>query len=50
MKKNRLLAKWLNNDLSQDELAEFEASPDFEKYQKIKNKSKIKNNLKKEQY
>ncbi|WP_316633861.1 FecR family protein [uncultured Flavobacterium sp.] len=36
MKKNRLLAKWLNNDLSQDELAEFEASPDFEKYQKIK--------------
>lgn len=37
MKKNRLLAKWLNNDLSQDELAEFEASPDFQKYQKIKN-------------
>jgi transmembrane sensor len=37
MKKNRLLAKWLNNDLSQDELAEFKASPDFEKYQKIKN-------------
>lgn len=36
MKKNRLLAKWLNNDLSQDELAVFEASPDFEKYQKIK--------------
>lgn len=37
MKKNRLLAKWLSNDLSPDELAEFEASPDFEKYQKIKN-------------
>ncbi|MWB93289.1 DUF4974 domain-containing protein [Flavobacterium sp. GA093] len=37
MKKNRLLAKWLNNDLSADELAEFKASPDFEKYQKIKN-------------
>lgn len=37
MKKNHLLAKWLNNDLSQDELAEFKASPDFEKYQKIKN-------------
>lgn len=37
MKENRLLAKWLNNDLSADELAEFEASPDFEKYQKIKN-------------
>lgn len=37
MKKNRLLAKWLNDDLSPDELAEFEAGPDFEKYQKIKN-------------
>lgn len=36
MKKNRLLAKWLNNDLSETELAEFKASPDFEKYQKIK--------------
>jgi len=36
MKKNRLLAKWLNNDLSDAELAEFKASPDFEKYQKIK--------------
>ncbi|MDX6182789.1 FecR family protein [Flavobacterium sp. Fl-77] len=37
MKENRLLAKWLNNDLSEDELAKFEASPDFKKYQKIKN-------------
>lgn len=37
MKENRLLAKWLNDDLSPDELAEFEASPDFEKYKKIKN-------------
>ena len=37
MKENRLLAKWLNDDLSADELAQFEASPDFEKYQKIKN-------------
>lgn len=37
MKKDRLLAKWLNDDLSPDELAEFEAGPDFEKYQKIKN-------------
>jgi transmembrane sensor len=37
MKKNRLLAKWLNNDLSEDELVDFKASPDFEKYQKIKN-------------
>lgn len=36
MEKNRLLAKWLNNDLSQDELAQFEASSDFETYQKIK--------------
>ncbi|WP_289661100.1 FecR family protein [Flavobacterium panacagri] len=36
MKKNRLLAKWLNDDLSPDELAAFEASPDFEKYKKIK--------------
>lgn len=36
MKKDRLLAKWLANDLSEDELAAFEASPDFEKYQKIK--------------
>lgn len=37
MKKNRLLAKWLNDDLTEDELAEFEASPDYKKYQKIKN-------------
>jgi transmembrane sensor len=37
MKENHLLAKWLNNDLSEDELAVFEASPNFEKYQKIKN-------------
>ncbi|PVX46428.1 FecR family protein [Flavobacterium sp. 103] len=37
MKKNRLLAKWLNNDLAEEDLAEFKASPDFEKYQKIKN-------------
>ena len=37
MKKNHLLAKWLSDDLSEQELAEFEASPDFEKYQKIKN-------------
>ena len=41
MKENRLLAKWLNNDLSEDELAAFEASPDFEKYQKIKNISDL---------
>ena len=36
MKENQILAKWLNDDLSEKELAEFEASPDFEKYQKIK--------------
>ncbi|MCI9843962.1 FecR family protein [Flavobacterium pectinovorum] len=36
MKKNDLLARWLNDDLSEKELAEFEASPDFEKYKKIK--------------
>ena len=37
MKKDHILAKWLNDDLSEKELAEFEVSPDFEKYQKIKN-------------
>jgi len=37
MKKDHTLAKWLNDDLSEKELAEFKASPDFEKYQKIKN-------------
>jgi len=36
MEKNYLLAKWLNNELTGKELAEFEASPDFDKYQKIK--------------
>lgn len=36
MKENRLLAKWLSNDLTEEELAEFKASPDFEKYEKIK--------------
>lgn len=36
MKKKYILAKWLNNDLSEKELSEFETSPDFEKYQKIK--------------
>jgi transmembrane sensor len=41
MKKDRLLAKWLNDDLSQDELAAFEATPDFEKYQKIKNYTEL---------
>lgn len=36
MKTKNLLAKWLNNELSEEELAAFKASPDFEKYEKIK--------------
>jgi ferric-dicitrate binding protein FerR (iron transport regulator) len=36
MDENYILAKWLNNDMTREELAEFEASPDFEKYQRIK--------------
>lgn len=39
MEENYILAKWLNNDLTEEELAEFKASPDFEKYEKIKNYS-----------
>jgi transmembrane sensor len=39
MEKNYNLAKWLNNEMSKAELADFEASPDFEKYEKIKNYS-----------
>lgn len=39
MKKNYHLAKWLNNELTDDELAEFESNPDFDKYQKIKKHS-----------
>jgi transmembrane sensor len=39
MEKNYNLAKWLNNEMSNAELAEFKASPDFEKYEKIKNYS-----------
>jgi transmembrane sensor len=39
MEKNYILAKWLNNDLTEEELAEFKSSPDFEKYEKIKNYS-----------
>lgn len=37
MEKNYILAKWLNNDLTEAELAEFKANPDYEKYEKIKN-------------
>lgn len=36
MKEKHFLAKWLNNELSDKELAEFQASPDYKKYQKIK--------------
>jgi len=39
MEKNYLLAKWLNNDMTKEELALFMADPDFEKYEKIKNYS-----------
>lgn len=36
MEKNYILTKWLNDELSEAELAEFKADPDFEKYEKIK--------------
>lgn len=39
MEKNYTLAKWLNNDMTETELAAFEAHPDFEKYEKIKKHS-----------
>lgn len=39
MKKNYILAKWLTNDITKEELAEIKADPDFEKYEKIKNYS-----------
>ena len=39
MEKNYILTKWLNNELTDVELAEFNANPDFEKYEKIKNYS-----------
>jgi ferric-dicitrate binding protein FerR (iron transport regulator) len=35
MMKNYILAKWLNNDITKEELAEIKANPDFEKYEKI---------------
>lgn len=37
MKENHILAKWLDNNLTEAELAEFKADPDYEKYEKIKN-------------
>ncbi|MBC7846383.1 MAG: FecR family protein [Flavobacterium sp.] len=39
MEKNHILTKWLNDELTEAELAEFKADPDFEKYEKIKNYS-----------
>ncbi len=39
MEKNYILAKWLNNEMTKEELAEFEANPDFEMFEKIKNYS-----------
>ncbi|POY40593.1 iron dicitrate transport regulator FecR [Flavobacterium alvei] len=39
MEKNYILTKWLNDELTDAELAEFKADPDFEKYEKIKNYS-----------
>lgn len=39
MEKNYNLSKWLNNELTEAELAEIKADPDFETYEKIKNYS-----------
>ena len=36
MEKNYNLSKWLNDELTEAELAEFKANPDFHKYEKIK--------------
>jgi len=36
MEENYFLAKWLNDELTQEELVKFMASPDFQKYEKIK--------------
>ena len=36
MEKNHILAKWLNNELTEDQLAEFKANPDNEKFEQIK--------------
>ena len=32
MEKNYNLSKWLNDELTEAELAEFKADPDFDKY------------------
>lgn len=39
MEKKYILAKWLNNEMTSEELAEFKADPDSEKYEKIKHYS-----------
>jgi transmembrane sensor len=39
MEENYTLAKWLNNEMTEKELAEFKASPDYAIYEKIKNTS-----------
>ncbi|MBC7438451.1 MAG: FecR domain-containing protein, partial [Flavobacterium sp.] len=39
MEKNYKLSKWLNDELTEAELAEFKADSDFDKYEKIKNYS-----------
>lgn len=36
MEKNYNLSKWLNDELTEAELAEFKADPDFDNYEKIK--------------
>jgi transmembrane sensor len=39
MEENYFLAKWLNNELTEKELADFKTTADFEKYEKIKKHS-----------
>lgn len=39
MKDNHILAKWLDNNLTEAELAELKADPNYENYEKIKNYS-----------
>ncbi|MBA4276374.1 FecR family protein [Flavobacterium sp.] len=39
MEKNYILTKWLNDELTEAELAEFKTDPDFYNYEKIKNYS-----------
>jgi transmembrane sensor len=39
MEEDYKLAKWLNNEMSREELTEFESTPEFPTYQKIKNYS-----------